>query len=118
MADRIQLRRDTAAAWALANPVLADGEMGWERDTWRIKVGDAVTAWNDLNYFEKPDLSYVHEQQQASDVWVISHGLGKFPSITIVDSAGDECEGDVTHNGVNQTTVSFSAAFAGRAFCN
>lgn len=33
MADIIQLRRDTAANWTNANPVLADGELGFETDT-------------------------------------------------------------------------------------
>lgn len=52
MADivRFQLRRDSAAAWASANPVLADGEPGIERDTRRQKIGDGVTAWNSLPY--------------------------------------------------------------------
>jgi hypothetical protein len=50
MAKRIQLRRDTAAAWALAAPVLAQGEEGLELDTNRRKVGDGITAWNNLPY--------------------------------------------------------------------
>lgn len=50
MADRIQLRRDTAANWTAANPVLADGEIGLERGNEYWKVGDGVTAWNSLPY--------------------------------------------------------------------
>jgi hypothetical protein len=46
----IKLRRDTAAAWALANPVLAAGEPGLETDTDLIKYGNGVTAWNNLAY--------------------------------------------------------------------
>lgn len=48
--DRIQVRRGTAAQWTSANPVLADGEPGFERDTGKIKYGDDVTAWVDLPY--------------------------------------------------------------------
>ena len=51
MADTIQIRRDTAANWASVNPVLAQGEMGLETDTERMKLGDGVTAYNSLNYF-------------------------------------------------------------------
>lgn len=47
----IQLRRDIAANWALKNPVLAAGEMGFETDTIRLKIGDGFTSWNFLNYF-------------------------------------------------------------------
>lgn len=46
----IKLRRDTAAAWAAANPVLSAGEPGLETDTDLIKYGDGVTAWNSLDY--------------------------------------------------------------------
>lgn len=46
----IQQRRDPAAQWASDNPVLYEGEMGHETDTGRSKMGDGVTAWNDLPY--------------------------------------------------------------------
>jgi len=50
MAVQIQLRRDTAANWTAANPVLAAGEMGVETDTLKLKLGDGSTAWNSLGY--------------------------------------------------------------------
>lgn len=50
MAQRIEQRRDTAAGWTAANPVLADGEVAWERDTNRTKHGDGTTAWASLPY--------------------------------------------------------------------
>ena len=50
MAVRFQLRRDTAANWASANPALALGEPGVETDTLKVKVGDGSTAWNSLGY--------------------------------------------------------------------
>lgn len=50
MADRIQMRRDTAANWTSANPVLAQGEPGIETDTLKIKIGDGATAWTSLAY--------------------------------------------------------------------
>jgi hypothetical protein len=53
MANRIQLRRDGAQQWANVNPTLAQGELGIEIDTGRIKIGDGVTSWNQLKY-ERP----------------------------------------------------------------
>lgn len=50
MADTIKLRRDTAANWKSANPVLSEGEVGIETDTRGYKVGDGTTAWNSLIY--------------------------------------------------------------------
>ncbi|MEI8390120.1 MAG: hypothetical protein WCG23_09590 [bacterium] len=46
----IQLRNETAATWTSSNPTLAQGEMGLETDTNRIKFGDGSTAWNSLPY--------------------------------------------------------------------
>jgi len=51
MPYRILFRRDIAANWTLNNPVLADGEPGWETDTDRLKIGDGVTAWTNLSYY-------------------------------------------------------------------
>ena len=50
MADIIQLRRGSASTWAAANTVLAQGELGVETDTLKIKCGNGVTAWNSLDY--------------------------------------------------------------------
>ena len=54
MADLIQLRRDTAANWTSANPVLSQGEQGYETDTGKMKIGDGSTAWSSLAYFVDP----------------------------------------------------------------
>lgn len=50
MASIIQLRRDTAANWTSANPILAQGELGVETDTLKIKIGNGSSAWNSLSY--------------------------------------------------------------------
>lgn len=50
MASIIQLRRDTAANWTSANPTLAQGELGLETDTLKIKAGDGSTTWTSLGY--------------------------------------------------------------------
>jgi len=50
MPVQIQFRRDTAAAWTAANPVLAAGELGLETDTTFYKIGDGTTAWTSLAY--------------------------------------------------------------------
>ena len=47
----IQWRRDTAANWTSANPVLAEGEAGYETDSKKFKIGDGTTNWNTLAYF-------------------------------------------------------------------
>jgi len=44
----IQLRRDTASKWSEIDPVLLEGEVGFETDTNRLKIGDGTTAYNSL----------------------------------------------------------------------
>lgn len=56
---KIRLRRDTAAGWSAANPVLTLAEPGLETDTNRIKYGDGVTAWNSLAYWNGFDVGNV-----------------------------------------------------------
>lgn len=49
----IQVRRSPAAGasgWATVNPVLGDGEFGFESDTRKLKVGDGVTTYVNLPY--------------------------------------------------------------------
>jgi hypothetical protein len=55
MANRIQLRRGTAAEWTAANPVLGDGEPGVEKDTGKVKYGNGVATWSALQYASKGD---------------------------------------------------------------
>jgi hypothetical protein len=50
MSSIIQIKRGTATAWTSANPTLNAGEMGFESDTKKMKVGDGSTAWTSLAY--------------------------------------------------------------------
>lgn len=104
MAVQIQFRRDTAANWASANPVLAAGEMGVETDTRKYKLGDGATAWSSLAYsvFDgfTPGRRYVFDDTVTD----ADPGAGKlrfdnatFASITklYVDNS-DDAGGDAT----------------------
>jgi archaellum component FlaC len=51
MATRMQQRRGTAAQWDSADPILEAGEIGFESDTNKFKMGDGVNQWSDLDYF-------------------------------------------------------------------
>ena len=46
----IRLRRDTSNNWSTNNPILKVGEPGLETDTRKLKFGDGVTSWNNLQY--------------------------------------------------------------------
>lgn len=51
MSNQIKLRRGLSTVWYDANPLLSAGEQGFETDTKKIKIGDGVTYWRDLNYW-------------------------------------------------------------------
>jgi hypothetical protein len=62
--------------------------------------------------------SYVFTQGSPSATWTIVHNLGVFPSVTVVDSGGSVQIGDVLYVSANEITLTFSAAFAGKAYLN
>lgn len=62
--------------------------------------------------------TYVHDQASAAATWTIPHGLGKFPSVTVVDSTGRVVIGGVSYTDRDTVEVSFRAAFAGTAYLN
>ena len=51
MATRMQQRRGTQAQWTAANPILAAGEIGFETDTSKFKMGNGSSTWSALQYF-------------------------------------------------------------------
>ena len=55
MATRMQQRRGTAAQWISTNsgngPILNAGEIGYETDTNKFKIGDGTNHWINLDYF-------------------------------------------------------------------
>lgn len=48
---RFQQKRGSSAQWAATNPVLRDGELGIDKDTGVVKIGDGVKVWSDLEPF-------------------------------------------------------------------
>ena len=47
---KIQFRRSIATDWVAVNPILSAGEVGYETDNKKFKIGDGTTAWNSLAY--------------------------------------------------------------------
>ena len=73
---RILLRRDTASNWTSGNPVLASGEVGYETNTGKFKIGNGSTAWTSLSYASVPiGLSVLND---LSDVTITSAANGDF----------------------------------------
>ena len=73
-----------------------------------------------INFTPPPpaDANLVFIQSIASSTWSVTHNLSKFPSVTIVDSAGDEVEGDIYYINNQSLNIVFSASFAGKVYLN
>ena len=64
------------------------------------------------------DKNYVFVQSTPSTTWNITHNLSKFPSVSVVDSANTAVYGDIDYINENSLTITFSAAFGGKAYMN
>lgn len=62
--------------------------------------------------------TYTHDQTLALATWTVTHNLAKFPSVTVVDSAGTVVIGTVVYLDANTVELDFSTAFSGKAYLN
>lgn len=70
----IRQRRDSAANWTTADPVLQLGEVGWETDTRKAKIGDGTTAWTGLAYIVEEGVTSVNGMD--GDVTLVKSDIG------------------------------------------
>lgn len=73
---RILLRRDTSSNWTSGNAVLASGEIGYETNTGKFKIGNGSTAWTSLTY-SGTDISTA-VLNDLSDVTITNAANGDF----------------------------------------
>lgn len=109
-----KFRRNPAATWTAQNPVLRDGEPGFERDTFMLKIGDGTTAWNDLPYLGEgmgTDFASIVAAVQATLVDSAPETLDTFNEIaaalsddenfaaTVIGLLADKADSEHTHEG-------------------
>jgi len=89
----IKVRRDTSSDWASADPVLAQGEPGYELNKYKLKIGDGSTAWSVLNYFGEDPLTFNPTQARQYTGATAGGRQGYRPLISgtrnIIDNGGD-----------------------------
>lgn len=64
-----KLRRGQSEEWARINPILADGEPGFELDTGKLKIGNGTTAYSDLKYINAD-----HYEIDGDDITIVKNG--------------------------------------------
>lgn len=98
MATRMQQRKGTATQWTTANPILNAGEIGWESDTNKFKIGDGTNHWDDLTYFLDAD--------------ALGGSIDDYVPLTQKNVANGVAELDANVNVLTRTGVVFEGATA------
>jgi len=107
MATRMQQRRGTAAQWTSANPILAAGEIGFETDTGKFKIGNGSSAWASLTYFADVSVLVDGAPELLDTLNELAAALGDDPAfITTVSTSLETHRQDTTDvHGIPDTSV-------------
>jgi len=62
--------------------------------------------------------TFIFTQGAPSTTWNITHNLGKFPSITVIDTGNTVVVGEYNYTSNTNVILTFSAGFAGKAYLN
>lgn len=121
-ANVLKLRPEAIIALQLTQDAVAVLELGTPHDVVHLELVPAI--FGQKGDKGDPgggvtDAHYEHIQAEPSAVWEIEHALGKQPAVSIVDSSGEEVEGEVDRTlGLNRVRVTFCGAFSGAAYLN
>ena len=110
MATRMQQRRGTAAQWTAANPVLAAGEIGFETDTNKFKMGNGSSAWSALQYFANAaELAAIIDgaPELLNTLNELAASLGDDPAFftTVATNLSNHESDTISVHGIANTTV-------------
>jgi hypothetical protein len=70
------------------------------------------------NTWIEADKTFIFNQAVSATTWNIAHNLGKFPSITVVDTGNTAVNGQYDYIDDNNIVLTFTAPFAGKAYLN
>lgn len=118
----IQGAAGSSIVYGLGNPTNSVGDPGdiyvdtsSPASFWGPK--SAETGWPSSPFVQfNVTNRYVHQQDIASSQWDITHPLGGFPSVTIVDSSKTVVIGEVTYIDDTQVRVNFTGESSGYAY--
>lgn len=113
----LNYQTETQVSESIQNALIpVEEEISTKVDT--VIGSDLISVTREGNAVTLTSKTYVHEQGIASDTWVINHNLNKFPSVTLVDSAGTQFQGRVEYTDENNCIVYMNGATKGKAYLN
>lgn len=109
---KIQIRRDTAANWTSTNPTLASGEIGFETDTNKLKIGTGSTAWTSLAYASGADVDWddITGKPTTFEPSAHTHAMSDLTSFVITDPTNGQ---SLTYDSASGKWINSAAAAGG-----
>lgn len=110
----ILFKRGTAARWSEVNLVLEAGQPGFVTDENRLKIGDGVTAWNDLPYigeasvvnkqthYDFPSIgreNVIYKAEAEKTIYQWNTTALKYEPIGSTEISGDLSDIEIIHGG-------------------
>lgn len=84
-----------------------------------IDISQTITNQVDFEVVNIPtDANFIFNQSIPATTWNITHNLDKFCSVEVVSDSNVVKYGNVTYINSNSLTITFSAAFSGKAYLN
>jgi hypothetical protein len=80
------------------------------------KVGNVVIDYPDINPDPVNHVKYVHTQNTPSNQWNITHNLGFFPNVTVLDNENRIIEADTQYLNTNSVRIVMNVALSGVAY--
>lgn len=56
---RVQIRRDKEYIWNQRDPILLEGEIGYNITNKKIKIGNGLNSWSNLPYLNENDTDHI-----------------------------------------------------------
>ena len=105
---RIQIRRDTLANWLAVDPILADGEIGYIKDSNNIKIGNGVNKFSQIENLNQEDsqilLQHINNKENPHEVTKAQVGLGNVDNTSDIDKPVSVAIQSALNNKVDKIT--------------
>jgi hypothetical protein len=82
------------------------------------KIGHVVLDYPDINTSPVNHVKYVHTQSTVSNDWTITHNLGYFPNVTILDNENPPriVEADIRYLNTSSVRIIMNTSMSGTAY--
>ena len=84
-----------------------------------IGPGPNDVDWVSVGTPSGGDANFVYDGTGVPTIsWTVTHNLGKYPSVMVVDTGNTVLEVNVHYVSVNQLTITFASPTSGKAYLN